>query len=218
MTKVSVYNQLGEETGATVELDPRIFEIAKIKPAVIHEVVVARLSNMRRGTASTKTKGEVRGGGKKPWKQKGTGRARAGSIRSPLWRGGGIIFGPLPGRNFYKKVNKKVNRLSIFSILTDKSREGQLLVLDNFELEAGKTKEFSQKLDVLAKKFKWVGKKTLVIVPARAEKLQRAAANLPNAKVRGASDLNILDLLEAHVIILKDALPVIEKTYLKTAN
>src|SRR3989344_4119277 len=170
MVKVAVYNQSGEETGATVDLNPRIFEIKELKPWVLHQVVTAKLSNMRRATARTKTKGEVRGGGKKPWKQKGTGRARAGSIRSPLWRGGGIIFGPTEGRNFYKKVNKKLNRLAFFSVLTDRVKSEQLLVVDNIELQEAKTKELSRKLEILMKKMKPAGKNILIITPGKQEK------------------------------------------------
>jgi len=215
MVKVAVYNQSGEETGATVDLNPRIFEIKELKPGVLHQVVTAKLSNMRRATARTKTKGEVRGGGKKPWKQKGTGRARAGSIRSPLWRGGGIIFGPTEGRNFYKKVNKKLNRLAFFSVLTDRVKSEQLLVVDNIELQEAKTKELSRKLEILMKKMKPAGKNILIITPGKQEKLSRASANLPHVKVLTASNLNILDLLRANSIIVpKDALPQIEKTYL----
>ncbi|MDP3993760.1 MAG: 50S ribosomal protein L4 [Candidatus Doudnabacteria bacterium] len=215
MLKVSVYSQSGEDTGSKIELNPKIFEIKELKPGVLHQVVTARLSNLRRATARTKTKGEVRGGGKKPWKQKGTGRARAGSIRSPLWRGGGIIFGPVAGRNFYKKVNKKTNRLALFAALTDRIKSNQLLVVDNIELQEAKTRELLQKIDIFAKKMKPTGKNVLIITPAKAEKLARASANLPDVKVITAANLNILDLLQANsIIVLKDALPEIEKTYL----
>src|SRR3989344_2134410 len=107
MVKVSVCNQSGEDTGSKIELNPRIFEIKELKPGVLHQVVTARLSNLRRATARTKTKGEVRGGGKKPWKQKGTGRARAGSIRSSICSHGGVTFGPRANRNWELKMNKK---------------------------------------------------------------------------------------------------------------
>src|SRR3989338_9025330 len=194
---------------------PELFSGLKPNKHLLHLSVLRQLDNQRAGTASTKTKAEVRGGGKKPWKQKGSGRARAGSIRSPLWRGGGIIFGPTEGRNFYKKVNKKLNRLAFFSVLTDRVKSEQLLVVDNIELQEAKTKELSRKLEILMKKMKPAGKNILIITPGKQEKLSRASANLPHVKVLTASNLNILDLLRANSIIVpKDALPQIEKTYL----
>lgn len=213
--KTNVYNQTGE-TVNTVELASQIFDRAKVSPEVVHLVAVAALANARQPIAATKTRGMVRGGGKKPWKQKGTGRARVGSIRSPLWRGGGIIFGPTPARNFSKKVNRKTKRLGMFSLLTDRAREERILVLDNLELAAGKTRELNEKLKSLGKLLK--GRNILLIVPTKQEKLARASRNLPNVKLSLANNLNVIDLLWAEtIIILQNALPVLEQTYLKTA-
>ncbi|MBI4050434.1 MAG: 50S ribosomal protein L4 [Candidatus Doudnabacteria bacterium] len=211
--KVKVYNQTGEQTQEEVELNPKIFAVQKIKPDVVHFVATALLSNARNTVASTKTRGEVRGGGRKPWQQKGTGRARHGSIRSPLWRGGGITFGPRPNRNFYQKVNRKARRLGIFSVLTDKRAQGRLVVLENLELEAPKTRELLQKLENL--KNILTERKVLLVVPEKNEKIVKAARNLPNIEVSLANNLNLLQLLWTdNVVILKNALPVIEKTYL----
>ncbi len=208
MAELIIYNQKGEATGEKVELNPKIFGIAKIKPEVVHFVATALQANMRQPIASTKTRGEVRGGGKKPWRQKGTGRARAGSIRSPLWRGGGITFGPLKNRNFSKKINRKTRTLGILSVLTDKAKEDRILLIDNLEVPSGKTKEFKTKLDNLATLQK--GRKFLLIIRAKDEQIERAARNLSNVKVCVASNLNILELLWADgLIILKDALELI---------
>lgn len=210
--QVAVYNQNAEQTGEKVELDPKIFGIEKIKPEVVHFVATAMLANRRRAIASTKTRGEVRGGGKKPWQQKGTGRARAGSIRSPLWRGGGITFGPTAERNFGKKINRKVRRLGIYSLLSDRARAGRVFVLDQLELREGKTKELLGHLRQLGSLVQ--GRKFLFLTADRQGKLLRAGRNLPNVKVETANNLNILDLLRADsIIILKNALPVLEKTY-----
>lgn len=209
--KTNVYNQSGESV-STVELSARIFENRKLQPAALHLVVTALLGNLRRSTAKTKTRGQVSGGGKKPWKQKGTGRARAGSSRSPLWRGGGVTFGPDARQNYGKKVNRKTKRLGIFAVLSDRAQEGRVLIMEGLDLNEGKTKELLAKL----KKFETLakGKKFLIVLPQRQEKLERAARNLANVKLALASNLNILDLLWAeNILILKDALPNLEKTY-----
>ncbi len=212
--KVKIYNQTGQETQESVELSDKIFSIEKVKPELVHFVANALLSNRRNPVASTKTRGEVRGGGKKPWKQKGTGRARHGSIRSPLWRGGGVTFGPRSNRNFVIKVNKKVRRLGIFSVLTDRAREGKVSVLDKFILEQGKTKEL---LAILKAWGEGKSEKLLIVVSKKETNLLRASKNLHNVRVALANNFNLLELLWAdRLLILKDALPVIEKTYLRT--
>lgn len=211
--KVKVYNQTGQATQEEVELHPKIFSISKVKPELVHFVASAILSNMRNTVASTKTRGEVRGGGKKPWAQKGTGRARHGSIRSPLWKGGGVVFGPRPDRNFKKKVNKKVRRLAIFTVLTDRARDNRVLVLDNLQVEGQKTKNLVRELRNFDQAFP--AKKTLIVIATKQEDVTKAVRNLPNARVSLANNLNLLDLLWAErVVILKEALPIIEKTYL----
>lgn len=216
MSKVKLYNPSGEAT-AEVELNSKIFGVEKVKPEVVHQVVVGKLANMRAPIASTKTRGKVRGGGKKPWQQKGTGRARAGSIRSPLWRGGGITFGPTSARNFARKINKPMQRLAIFAALTAKAKENKIFVIDRLELAEPKTKELLVKLQDLSKKMSDLTGKILMIVPDKEEKLMLASRNLPKVKMARADRLNILDILNAtSVIIFKDALPVMEKMYLRT--
>lgn len=213
--ELPIYNQEGKQTEGKAELPAKMFGIEEIKPEVIHFVATANLANARRPFAATKTRGEVEGSGKKPWKQKGTGRARAGSIRSPLWRGGGIVFGPRPERNFAKKVNRKTRRLASTLVLSDRVREGRLIILDNLELSEGKTKELIAKLQNLTPLVK--GKRILFVIPDKKEKLMRAARNLPLVRIDLAANLNLLDLLWAEsILILKDALPVMEKTYLST--
>jgi len=216
MPQVKLYNQIGDETG-TLELNQKIFGIEKVKPEIVHQVVTALLAGKRNTVASTKTRAEVRGGGKKPWQQKGTGRARAGSIRSPLWRGGGITFGPTANRNYEKKLNRKVKTLGLFSVLTDKLKGQKLFVLENFDVTEPKTREVAKKITELSGKLSGFGRKVLVVTATKNENLVTAAKNMPNVKVTMAGNLNILDLLASDtLIILKDAFPIIEKTYLKT--
>lgn len=215
MTTAKVYNQEGETTG-TVELNSKIFAVPKIKPEVIHQIVTSLAANVRNVVAATKTRGEVRGGGKKPWKQKGTGRARVGSIRSPLWRGGGVTFGPRANRNFSKKIPKKLRTSGLFMALTDKIGSDQLFVMENLDTATGKTRDLVKSLQDLSVKIHKLGKKILVISGARNENLSRAARNLEAVKIVGATSLNILDILSADsVIILKNALPIIDQVYLK---
>src|SRR5690554_3942820 len=142
MPKVAVYNSNGEQVGEQ-ELNPSVFA-ANVNEAAMHEVVVAHMANQRRGTAETKTRGFVRGGGKKPWRQKGTGRARHGSSRSPIWRGGGVTFGPNPNKNYKVKVNKKAGKLAFKSILSLRLANNQLIVVDKLQLDEGKTKHFQE--------------------------------------------------------------------------
>ncbi|KKW29790.1 MAG: 50S ribosomal protein L4 [Parcubacteria group bacterium GW2011_GWA2_52_8] len=208
--KASIYNQTGQATG-TVELNPALFESRKISPAAIHQIVVAQLANARNVVASTKTRAEVRGGGKKPWKQKGTGRARHGSIRSPLWRGGGVTFGPTSDRNFFRKVNRKTKRMGLLTVLTEKAAEGKVIVLEDLGV-SGKTKELDQKLSTL--RGLAGGSKLLLVIPAKDEGALRASRNLHNTRLSLANNLNILDLLWADgMVIVKAALPILEKTY-----
>ncbi len=217
MSEVSVYNQAGQETGEKLELPAAIFARSAVKPAVVQFVAAAMLANLRTSTAATKTRGQVRGGGKKPWKQKGTGRARAGSIRSPLWRGGGVVFGPTVERNYSKKVNRKTKRLGLFAVLSSRAQEGRLAVMDNLELSSGKTRELVAKLAALGTILK--GKRILIITAEKPEALQRAARNLPEVKLCLAKNLNLLDLLWSEsIIVLKNALPVMTKTYLGNPN
>lgn len=212
--KVQVYNQKGESTG-DIELNSKIFEV-KPNEHLLAEAVRIQLSNARQGTSNTKTRGEVSGGGKKPWKQKGTGRARVGSTRSPIWRHGGITFGPRSNRNWELKINKKAKTQALFMSLSDKAKEKQFIVIDQIALGNPKTKEFAAVLKGLESSLKNLGKKQMLILPKKDEKLVRATANLKSVNTVLASSLNLVDVITANSIIaLKDSLPVIEKVYLK---
>jgi large subunit ribosomal protein L4 len=212
MTKTAVYNQIGEKV-SELTLNPKIFGIEKIDASLVHSAVRAQQNNVRNSIAHTKQRGEVSGSGKKPWKQKGTGRARAGSIRSPLWRGGGITFGPRGDRNWSLKMNRSAFRKALFTVLTDKVNGSKLVILENFDKTA-KTNELSKRLGTLADKFKF-GKKYLLVLDVLNKELERSSRNLPNTKLIYANQLNVVDLLKYDTMILKEALPIIEKTYLK---
>lgn len=187
-----------------IELDPRIFD-APFKQHLLHQVVVAQESWHRRGTASAKTRAEVSGGGKKPWRQKGTGRARAGSNTSPIWVGGGVTFGPKP-RDYSKGVPKKVRKAALRIALSQKRREGKLLVLDELKLENIKTKEVKALLDGLDIN------SALLVTAERDEKLFLSARNLRDVKVLAAEGLNVRDmLLYDHLVIAQSALAKIEE-------
>ncbi|MEJ0021352.1 MAG: 50S ribosomal protein L4 [Candidatus Doudnabacteria bacterium] len=212
MAKTSVYNQTGEKV-TELDLNPKIFGIEKIDGNLVHSAVRTQRNNARRSIAHTKNRGEVAGSGKKPWKQKGTGRARAGSVRSPIWRHGGVTFGPTSARNWSLKMNKSAQRKAMFSVLTDKVNEHKLVIVESFDNTA-KSKELAAKLAVVAGKAEF-GKKYLLVLATHNKDLERAARNLENVKVLYADRLNVLDLLKHDVLVLKDALPIIEKTYLK---
>jgi large subunit ribosomal protein L4 len=181
--------------------------------------VRVQLSNARQGTAHTKTRGEVRGGGKKPWRQKGTGRARAGSIRSPIWRGGGITFGSRANRNWQLKMNKQARRQALFMTLSDKAKDNKFIVVDKMELPAIKTKEIVKLLADLRFKIKDLGKKQMLVLPGKDQKVQRSARNIPNIDSVLANSLNVVNVIKADSIIaLKDSLGMIEKTYLRNSK
>ncbi|MCC7356613.1 MAG: 50S ribosomal protein L4 [Candidatus Doudnabacteria bacterium] len=211
--KISVYNQLAETVGE-VELNDKIYAVKPTKH-LLAEAVRTQLSNARKGLAHTKTRAEVSGGGKKPWKQKGTGRARAGSTRGPIWRHGGVSFGPRSERNWELKINKKAKTKALFMSLSDKATTGHLIVVENFKIEP-KTKEFVKIHAAFAKAVKDFGKNSLFLVPTKNEAVVRASRNVPNVNQALANSLNIVDVLKADTIIVtKDSLPIIEKTYLK---
>ena len=215
--KISVYNQKAEVTGE-IDLNDKIFAV---KPTIhlMAESVRIQASNARKGLANTKTRGEVSGGGKKPWKQKGTGRARVGSTRSPIWRHGGITFGPTSDRNWSLKINKKAKTKALFMSLSDKVTDGKLIIVEGVNLEAAKTKEFVQIMKSFETKLNGLGKNQLLVMPKKDDSLSRASKNIPNVKQTLATSLNITDILKADTcIVLKDSLPVIEKTYLKTTT
>jgi len=209
MTQAKLYNQKGEAQGE-VKLNPEIFDV-KMNAELVHQVVVAQMANRRLVLAHTKERGDVRGGGKKPWKQKGTGRARAGSSRSPLWRGGGIIFGPNKERNYSKKVNKKSKIKALFMVLSDKVRENAIKVITGIELPEAKTKSMVQ----LLKAFD-VKKGGLIVLPKMDKKIALSVRNLPNVSVIAADSLNVYDVISSReVLIVEPALPRIEAVYLK---
>lgn len=209
MPSVNVYNQEGKTIG-TLELNPAHFGV-KVNPSLVHEVVVAQQANARRSIASTKTKGEVRGGGKKPWKQKGTGRARQGSIRSPQWVGGGIAFGPLSERNFCVKVNRKAKQKALFMALSDKVTGEKLVVLDAFTPKEPKTKEAAALFAKLP-----VQRKALVVLPKSDPTLLRMVRNLQNVKLITVNSLNLVDVLGYPTLVFwKDTVPAFEKLYTK---
>ncbi len=212
--KIQVYNQNAEAVGE-IEVNDKIFAV---KPSIhlLAEAVRVQASNARKGLANTKTRGEVSGGGKKPWKQKGTGRARVGSNRSPIWRHGGITFGPTSARNWELKINKKAKTKALFMSLSDKVKDGRLIVLDGLNLETPKTKDFVKIMQAFHAKLDTLGKKQMMVVTKATEVVVKASRNLPEVSTAIASSLNVTDVLKADsMFILKDSLAVIEKTYLK---
>ena len=213
--KVKFYNKALEVAGE-MDINPKIFDIPT-QIGLVEEAVRIQRSNSRSSIAHTKNKGEVSGGGKKPWKQKGTGRARAGSSRSPLWRHGGVTFGPRSKRNYDLKMNKKQWRKALYMVLSDKVASNNFLVFSELELLNPKTKEMAVWLTGLKKKVASKdARKFLFVLPKKDEMIERATRNLKDAKVIHANSLNILDLLKYDSVITpKTSLEIIEKTYLK---
>ena len=196
MPTVSVYNQKGESIKRQ-KLNDQIFD-CKSQKEIIHQVVVLSLANKRHPFAHTLKKGDVRGGGKKPWRQKGTGRARAGSIRSPLWRGGGITFGPNKERNYSKKINKKIKRKALYMCLSDKVEDKKLYVLDKIELSEIKTKKF---VDILNKLIPEKNKKILLALSGNDKNIIKSAHNIEKLRTMPVESLNVLDLLKADYLV-----------------
>jgi large subunit ribosomal protein L4 len=196
---VPLYNQGGKQVGDQT-LSPEIFGVA-MRPTVLHEAVIAQLANARHAIADTKTRGEVRGGGKKPWKQKGNGRARSGSTRSPIWVGGGITFGPTAARNFSQKINRKKKNLALRMSLSEKVSDGTLVVLDALEVSAYKTKQVAALLAALPTKTK----KRLVVLPARDEKVLVSGRNIPGVHTVNAASLSVVDIIDAGMLITTTA-------------
>ncbi|MBU0597310.1 50S ribosomal protein L4 [Patescibacteria group bacterium] len=194
MPKVDLYNSTGEKSGE-VELNDVVFGV-KPKQSVVHQVYTALMANARQPWADTKTRGDVRGGGRKPWKQKGTGRARHGSIRSPLWKGGGVTFGPLKERNYKQKINKKLNQSATRMCLSGKVLDNKLIVLESFATD-GKTQVMSTLRDKLPGK----GKTTMLLTGKKDEMVLRSANNLQKLDVGIAKDVSVVDLLHHQFII-----------------
>jgi large subunit ribosomal protein L4 len=188
------------------ELNEAIFGV-KSRPHLLHQTVVMQLANRRAGSASTKSKGLVRGGGKKPWRQKGTGRARAGSIRSPLWVGGGTVFGPQP-RDYSYRMPRTARREALLSALSTKKREDKLIVVDKIELDRPKTKQMVEALAALKVE------SALIVIPRADANIERAARNLPRVKVLRVEGLNVYDLLRyEHLILTESALKALEERW-----
>jgi large subunit ribosomal protein L4 len=207
MPQAKLYNQAGDEKGE-IKLSPKIFEI-EVNENLIHQVLVAILANRRQLTASTKDRSEVRGGGAKPWKQKGTGRARHGSRRSPLWAGGGVTFGPTTDRNFCKKVNKKMRQKATLSVLSDKAATQSIAVLENLEVKEPKTKIFRDLF------IKMKLKKVLLITESTDQNIVKSTKNIQKCTVLTVDSLNVYDLVHTETILItKDALDKLEKIYL----
>ncbi len=177
-------------------LDPAIFGVP-VSKSLLHEVVQMQRASMRQGTAATKTRGLVSGSGKKPWKQKGTGRARAGSIRSPLWRGGGIVFGPQP-RSYAYHISKKKSHKALITALSAKAQEKEVLVLEDLELQEGKTKTMAN----ILKRLGLQGKKVLIAVSQISDGLDRATRNISKVKLIEVRQLNVYDLLLSDVLVV----------------
>ena len=206
MPQVAVYNTLGEKTGE-MSLCETLFA-AEVSEPSLHQAVVAYLAAQRQGTHSTLTRSEVRGGGKKPWRQKGTGRARAGSIRSPIWRKGGVTFGPKP-RDYRIKIHKNVKRIAIRSAFSSKVQDQDLIILDSLNMSAPKTKE----MVALLKNLK-VDRKALFITADPEKNVYLSARNLPGISVTFSGSINVYDiLLHDKLIIVKDAVGKLEEVF-----
>lgn len=206
MPKVAVYDMTGKQTGEEIELMDYVFGV-EFNEAVVHQAVVMQQANERQGTHATKTRGMVRGGGRKPWKQKGTGRARAGSVRSPLWVGGGTVFGPAP-RSHAKDMPRKARRMAIRCALSAKVAEGALVVVDNLTFAEPKTKDAV----ALLNGFEAAGKKALIITDGENENVEKSSRNIEKVKALSNDCLNVYDILNAEKVLLaKDAVARIEE-------
>lgn len=206
MPSIKMYKQTGEEAGV-LELDDSVFAV-EYNESLIHQAVTAQRNNMRQGTKCTLTRTEVRGGGIKPWRQKGTGRARQGSIRAPQWTKGGVVFAPKP-RDFSQKVNKSARRGALVSALSEKVRADQLVVVDEIKLPAPKTKEMAKVLSALK-----LDKRVLLVVSESDADVVRAAGNLENVQTIACNQINVYDVVaNAKLLATKAAITKIEEAY-----
>ena len=205
MPKVALYNMTGQQTGE-IDLNDWVFG-CDVNAAVLHQAVILQLNNQRQGNAATKTRSFVRGGGKKPWKQKGTGRARAGTIRSPLWVGGGVVFGPHP-KKYCITMPRKVRRLALRSALTAKVNAGELVVLEDLQFAEIKTKNMVRFLET----FKVESGKTLVVLAEQNEIVMKSADNIQGVLTMTSQGINVYDLLNhSRVFVTRDAIAQIEE-------
>lgn len=205
MAKVSVFNMEGKEVGS-LDLNDEIFGV-EVNEHLVHMAVVQQLANNRQGTQKAKTRSEVRGGGRKPWRQKGTGHARQGSTRSPQWTGGGMVFAPVP-RDYSFKLNKKEKRAALKSALSSRVQDGKLIVVDELKLDEIKTKRFAEIMKNLKVE------KALVVIGENDEKVVMSARNLPTVKTSLTNTINVYDILKYNTVVLtKDAVKNIEEVY-----
>ena len=205
MAKVAVYNMEGKEVGS-IELSDSIFGV-EINEHLVHMAVLQQLANNRQGTQKAKTRSEVRGGGRKPWRQKGTGHARQGSTRAPQWTGGGVVFAPVP-RDYSFKLNKKEKRAALKSVLTSKVAENKFVVVDELKMDEIKTKKFVQVMKNLN------SEKALVVLNDMDTNVIASAANIPTVKTTQTNELNVFDALKYDkVVVTKAALATIEEVY-----
>ena len=205
MANVSVYNMEGKEVG-TIELNDAVFGV-EVNEHLVHLAVVQQLANNRQGTQKAKTRAEVSGGGRKPWRQKGTGHARQGSTRSPQWTGGGVVFAPTP-RDYSFKMNKKEKQLALKSALTSKVNDSKLIVVDELKMEAIKTKDFKAVMTNLN------ANKALVVMVEKDVNVVMSAKNIPDVKTALTSTINVYDIMKAGTVVLtKDAVAKIEEVY-----
>ena len=206
--EAKIYNQKGDQAG-TITLPPKVFA-AKWRSDLVHQVVQSMRSNKRAGTADTKGRGEVRGGGKKPWKQKGTGRARHGSSRSPIWVGGGVTHGPLAEKNYKRKISKKMRAQALFSVLSRKWKDEEILFIDSLTLPLIKTKEAKEVIKNLAKSTGWKALSTskkpkfLTALYGRNENVEKSFRNLPQLEIVFLKNLNSLDVLNHQYLLIEN--------------
>lgn len=216
MIKYKVYNQQAEIVGDQ-ELTEEVFGLT-VNPSLVHQAMVAQLANTRSVIADTKDRSEVRGGGKKPWKQKGTGRARAGSNRSPIWIGGGVTFGPTNDRNFTQKINKKMLGKAICMVFSDRLASHDLVIVDDLDIKEGKTKELKaivEKLLVVDNQGSQVAKpRALILTGASIDSVKSAGRNLPRLQVLNSQNINVVSLLRANkFIISQQAIVQLQQRY-----
>lgn len=213
--KITIYNQEGKEVGQTL-LPKEIFNL-EVNHDLVHQVMVSQMANRRKVIAHVKDRSEVRGGGRKPWRQKGTGRARHGSRRSPLWKGGGVTFGPTKERVFKKKINKKVRKKALLMVLSAKAKNNLLLIFDKINLEQAKTKLIAKIIENWKLKIEnFKEGSSLIVLPKVEKNLILAVKNIPKIETIEARNLNALDLLSFKYLIMpKETIKVIKETFLK---
>jgi large subunit ribosomal protein L4 len=213
--KIKVYNQAAEPV-KDLELSANIFNV-EASHELLHQAMVAQMANCRQVLAHTKDRSEVSGGGKKPWKQKGTGRARAGSSRSPIWIGGGVTFGPTKDRNFKKKINQKMKQKAMFMVLSDRVKNNAMIVVDSLELAEFKTKKFNEILSAIEKKILNNDRRDVLIInDAKDDKVKYSGRNLTGTKIINLENVNLIDLLNyKNLLLTENAVAAFTKRYNK---